>query len=73
MVVGFLNLTMNIWVAQNTAISLPSDCQALNMGSDAAYMLEIGNSYNCSETTLVTKATQADNIKYIFKKEGVNV
>jgi len=43
------------------------------VGSDAAYMQEIGKAYNRSETTLVTKARHADNLKYMFKKEGVRV
>lgn len=33
------------------------------MGSDAACMQETGKAYSCSETTLVTKARQADNLK----------
>jgi len=41
------------------------------VGSDAACMQEIGKSYSHSETTLVTKARQTDNLKQIFKKEGV--
>jgi hypothetical protein len=33
------------------------------VGSDAAYMQEIGKAYSLSETTLVTKARQVDNLK----------
>jgi hypothetical protein len=43
------------------------------VGSDAACMQEIGKTYSRSETTLETMARQADNLKKIFKKEGVRV